>query len=93
MSMWKTIAEEAESVDRNPRGLRMALRVNPALTEVDAEAEQFPRSGTLGQYIDYARAAAEAGVHELFIDLGQSPASLDERIDLAGRFIQGVRRG
>ncbi|MFC9493803.1 TIGR03619 family F420-dependent LLM class oxidoreductase [Streptomyces sp. NPDC056982] len=93
MSMWKTIAEEAESVDRNPRGLRMALRVNPALTEVEAEAEQFPRSGTLGQYIDYARAAAEAGVHELFIDLGQSPASLDERIDLAGRFIQGVRRG
>ncbi|MFB7166174.1 TIGR03619 family F420-dependent LLM class oxidoreductase, partial [Streptomyces sp. NPDC056242] len=93
MGMWKTIAEEAESADRDPGGLRMALRVNPALTDIETEADQFPRSGTLGQYIDYARAAAEAGVHELFIDLGQSPASLDERLDMAGRFIAGVRRG
>ncbi|MGW4386567.1 TIGR03619 family F420-dependent LLM class oxidoreductase [Streptomyces sp. NPDC004685] len=93
MSMWKTITEEAESADRDPSGLRMALRVNPTLTEVEADAEQFPRSGTLDQYIAYARAAAESGVHELFIDLGQSPASLDERIDIAGRFIAAVRRG
>ncbi|NED82900.1 LLM class F420-dependent oxidoreductase, partial [Streptomyces sp. SID11233] len=52
-----------------------------------------PGAGTLGQYVDYARAAAEAGVHELFIDLGQTPATLEERVDMAGRFLEGVRKG
>ncbi|MFL4910096.1 TIGR03619 family F420-dependent LLM class oxidoreductase [Streptomyces sp. MMS24-I2-30] len=93
MGRWKTILEEAEESGRNPAELHMALRVNPALTDVRAEPEQMPRSGTLDQYIDYARAAAEAGVHELFIDLGQSPATLDERIERAGRFVEGVRAG
>ncbi|MFI9116978.1 hypothetical protein ACIGXK_30535 [Streptomyces venezuelae] len=34
-----------------------------------------------------------AGVDELFVDFGQSPATLDELIDLAGRFIEGVQAG
>ncbi|MEU6440839.1 TIGR03619 family F420-dependent LLM class oxidoreductase [Streptomyces sp. NPDC047046] len=90
---WQSIVEEAGRAGRNPEELRMALRVNPTLTQVKADPERVPGAGTLGQYIDYARAAAEAGVHELFIDLGQTPASLEERVDMAGRFLEGVRKG
>ncbi|MFD8463367.1 hypothetical protein ACFV27_21330, partial [Streptomyces antimycoticus] len=43
--------------------------------------------------VDYARAAAEAGVHKLFVDFGQTPATLAQRVDLAGRFIEGARHG
>jgi hypothetical protein len=53
----------------------------------------MPRAGTLAQYVDYARAAAEAGVDELFVDFGQTSAGLAERVDLAGRFLDGVRAG
>ncbi|MFE7577191.1 TIGR03619 family F420-dependent LLM class oxidoreductase [Streptomyces sp. NPDC057521] len=93
LGMWDVILKEAAGADRDPSTLRMALRVNPKLTETTTDAERMPLAGTLGQYIDYARSAAEAGVHELFLDFGQTSATLDERVDLAGRFIEGVRRG
>ena len=93
MGMWDTILKEAVAAQRDPSTLRMALRVNPELTESKTDPGQMPRAGTLDQYIDYARAAAEAGVHELFVDFGQTPATLAERIDLAGRFLEGVRAG
>ncbi|SEG92060.1 probable F420-dependent oxidoreductase, Rv2161c family [Actinacidiphila yanglinensis] len=92
-AMWTGILQEAEKAGRDPAELRMALRVNPTLTEAATAPEQMPSAGTLDQYIGYARAAAEAGVHELFVDLGQSPATFDQRIDIAGRFIEGVRAG
>ncbi|WP_327179600.1 TIGR03619 family F420-dependent LLM class oxidoreductase [Streptomyces sp. NBC_01335] len=93
MGMWDVIVGAAVEAGRDPSALRMALRVNPQLTDVRTDDEQMPRAGTLGQFVDYARAAAEAGVHELFVDFGQSTATLDERADLAGRFLEGVRRG
>ncbi|MGW2836574.1 TIGR03619 family F420-dependent LLM class oxidoreductase [Streptomyces sp. NPDC001493] len=93
MGMWDVIVGEAVEAGRDPSTLRMALRVNPQLTDVRTDDGQMPRAGTLGQFVDYARAAADAGVHELFVDFGQSPATLDERVDLAGRFLEGVRRG
>ncbi|WAZ26844.1 LLM class flavin-dependent oxidoreductase [Streptomyces cinnabarinus] len=93
LGMWVVICKEAVEAERDPAGLHMALRVNPELTDIRTDAELMPRAGTLGQYIDYARTAAEAGVHELFMDFGQTPATLAERVDLAGRFIEGVRRG
>ncbi|MFJ6850961.1 TIGR03619 family F420-dependent LLM class oxidoreductase [Streptomyces sp. NPDC091271] len=93
MDMWGAIVREAEKAERDPATLRMALRVNLELTDTEAESELVPQRGTLRQYVDYARAAAEHGVHELFVDLGQTPVTLDERIDLAGRFITGVRAG
>ncbi|MER7742368.1 TIGR03619 family F420-dependent LLM class oxidoreductase [Streptomyces sp. NPDC096538] len=91
--MWATVLEEAEEAGRDPSTLRMVLRVNPELTEEKADPERLPEAGTLEQYIDYARAAAEAGVHELFIDFGQSPLGPDERADMTGRFVEGVRAG
>ncbi|MFJ8752946.1 TIGR03619 family F420-dependent LLM class oxidoreductase [Streptomyces sp. NPDC102441] len=93
MDMWGAIVEEAEKAGRDPASLRMALRVNPVLTGTAAEPEQVPQRGTLEQYVDYAREAAEAGVHELFVDFGQTPTTLDERVDIAGRFLTGVRAG
>jgi probable F420-dependent oxidoreductase len=93
LGMWDVILREAGEADRDPSTLRMALRVNPNLTASKTDPEQMPGSGTLDEYIDYARAAAEAGVHELFVDFGQTPATLAERVDLAGRFFEGVRRG
>ncbi|MGY0021490.1 TIGR03619 family F420-dependent LLM class oxidoreductase [Streptomyces sp. YJ-C3] len=93
MPLWSSLLEEAGKAGRDPAELRMALRVNPHLTEAPTDPQQLPRSGTLTQYVDYARRAAEAGVHELFVDLGQSPATLQERLDMAGRFIEGVRAG
>ncbi|MEU0302642.1 TIGR03619 family F420-dependent LLM class oxidoreductase [Streptomyces sp. NPDC006175] len=93
VSMWSAIVKEAEKAERDPACLRMALRVNPELTDTRADPEQVPRRGTLQQYVDYARAAAEKGVHELFVDFGQTPVTLDERIELAGRFLTGVRAG
>jgi probable F420-dependent oxidoreductase len=97
MGLWAGITKEAEATGRDPRSLHMALRVNPELTQErsdgSGEPGDAPGSGTLDQYVDYARAAEQAGVHELFIDFGQTPASLGERIDLAARFIQGVRAG
>ncbi|MFD6534603.1 TIGR03619 family F420-dependent LLM class oxidoreductase [Streptomyces sp. NPDC060184] len=93
MGMWDVIRKAAVEAERDPAALHMALRVNPELTDSRTDPERMPWAGTIDQYIDYARAAAEAGVHELFVDFGQTPATLAERIDLAGRFIEGVRRG
>lgn len=91
--MWATVLQQAEDAGRDPSALRMALRVNPALTAQKADPDRIPEAGTLEQYVDYARAAADAGVHELFVDLGQSPLGREERADLTGRFIEGVRAG
>ena len=84
MGMWDVIQKEAVQAEHDPAALRMALRVNPELTDTNTDPDRMPQAGTLGQYIDYAR-AAEAGVHELFVDFGQIAATLAERVDLAGR--------
>lgn len=91
MSQWSIITKEAEEAGRNAAELRIAARLNLQFT--DEASSEVPARGTLTQYIDYAREAAEAGVHELFIDLGFCARSLDERIDLAGTFFEGVQAG
>lgn len=93
IAQWDLITTEAESAGRDPGNLRMALRMNIELADSGRDPERFPARGTFGQYVDYARAAAEAGVHELFIDLGLTDQTLAERIDLAGQFIERVRAG
>lgn len=94
LGMWATVVREAEAADRDPAALRMALRVNLGLTDTEAAPDEVPRRGTLQQYIDYARAAVEAGVHELFVDFGQTTTTTpEESTDLAGRFLTGVRAG
>ncbi|MEB3963380.1 TIGR03619 family F420-dependent LLM class oxidoreductase, partial [Streptomyces kunmingensis] len=55
MGMWRTVTEEALKAGRDPDALRMALRVNPTLTDVPTDPEKVPGAGTLDQYVDYAR--------------------------------------
>ncbi|MFJ6076297.1 hypothetical protein ACIQFU_36655 [Streptomyces sp. NPDC093065] len=93
LDMWATVLGAAGEAGRDPAALRIVLRVNVELTDLKAGAEDIPRRGTLSQYVDYARAAAEAGVHELFVDFGQHSVTLGESVDLAGRFLTGVREG
>jgi alkanesulfonate monooxygenase SsuD/methylene tetrahydromethanopterin reductase-like flavin-dependent oxidoreductase (luciferase family) len=94
MGTWRVIQKGAEEAGRAPSTPRMALRVNPRLSDTRTDpGGQMPAAGTLAQYVDYARSAADASVHELFVDFGQTVASLAERVDLVGRFIEGVRRG
>ncbi|MGW1626063.1 TIGR03619 family F420-dependent LLM class oxidoreductase [Streptomyces sp. NPDC002172] len=61
MGMWDVVRKEAAAAGRDPEKLRIALRVNPELTDTPTDPGGMPRAGTLGQYADYARAAAEAG--------------------------------
>jgi probable F420-dependent oxidoreductase len=93
LAQWSIITKEAEALGRNPADLKMALRINPQLTDSATAPETMPVRGTLLQYIDYARTAADAGIPEVFIDLGFCARSIAERIDLAGKFIEGVHAG
>ncbi|KIF73400.1 monooxygenase [Streptomyces sp. 150FB] len=93
MGVWAETLKAAEAAERDSSALRIALRVNPEFTDAKVAPERVPICGSFTQYVDYARAAAEAGVHELFIDFGHTPTSLNERVDLAGRFIEGVMAG
>ena len=94
MGMWGVIQKAAVEGSRAPSALRMALRVNPRLTDTRTEpGGPMSAAGILTQYVDYARSAGDPGVHELFVDFGQTVASLAERVDLAGCFIEGVHRG
>ncbi|MEU6347190.1 TIGR03619 family F420-dependent LLM class oxidoreductase [Streptomyces sp. NPDC046977] len=93
-SLWTPVLKEAEAIGRDPSELKVVMRVNAHITEADAAPEEVPQRGSFGQYVAYALSAAEAGVHELFMDLDQWPlSSVEERIDIAGRFIEGVRAG
>jgi probable F420-dependent oxidoreductase len=91
MSQWSLITAEAERVGRNPAELRIANRLNLQLTAEDSD--QMPVRGTFDQYVDHAREAADAGVHELIVELGFCAGSVEERIDLAGKFITAVQAG
>lgn len=93
MNLWGIVAREARDIGRDPTALRMALRVNLQLTDAPAMRREVPFRGTFQRYVDYARSTAAAGVDELFPDPGQASLSLSERIDIAGRFLEGVLRG
>jgi probable F420-dependent oxidoreductase len=92
MDQWRGLQQQADAAGRDPGSLRMALRVDVDLTKGRADAEQVPVFGTFEQYVDYVRRAGDAGIHELFLDLGQMPMTFDERVDLMGRFLEAVRR-
>jgi probable F420-dependent oxidoreductase len=93
MRLWGTVLRHAEEAGRDPSALRMVLRVNAHLSQEPADPEKVPTAGTLPQVADYARAAAEAGVHELFVDLGLTTTTATQVLDIAGRFIESVRAG
>jgi probable F420-dependent oxidoreductase len=89
--LWRTVLRHAADAGRDPSALRMVLRVNAHLSEEPADPAKVPAAGTLAQVAGYARAAAEAGVHELFVDLGLTTTTAAQVVDVAGRFVESVR--
>ncbi|UBU15062.1 TIGR03619 family F420-dependent LLM class oxidoreductase [Nonomuraea gerenzanensis] len=81
-SMWRTVCRAAEQAGRDPAGLRMILRANPLVTEHGTP----PRSGTVAEIAAYLAAAAEAGVHEVILDLQHTATSDEHLLDLAAAF-------
>ena len=84
---WKAILVAAEAAGRDPASLRMITRINPKFTETTASDELVPRTGTIGQIIDYVRAVAEISNQEVLIDLQFTTTSIGQLVDLAHRLI------
>ncbi|NUR89879.1 MAG: TIGR03619 family F420-dependent LLM class oxidoreductase [Nonomuraea sp.] len=82
LSMWGTITESAERAGRDPGALRMVLRSNPVVTQDGTP----PRSGTVGQIAEYLARAAEAGVHEVVLDLQHTATGDEHLLELAAEF-------
>ncbi|MFG1702828.1 TIGR03619 family F420-dependent LLM class oxidoreductase [Nonomuraea sp. M3C6] len=81
-SMWQTVCQSAEQAGRDPGALRMVLRANPVVTDQGTP----PRSGTVAQISAYLSTAAEAGVHEVILDLQHTATSDQHLLELAGAF-------
>ncbi|MGW0804917.1 TIGR03619 family F420-dependent LLM class oxidoreductase [Nonomuraea sp. NPDC002799] len=81
-SMWRTIRESAERAGRDPGALRMILRANPVVTGQGTP----PRSGTVAQIGAYLATAAEAGVHEVILDLQHTATNDEHLLELAAAF-------
>ncbi|MFF5207085.1 TIGR03619 family F420-dependent LLM class oxidoreductase [Streptosporangium sp. NPDC000396] len=82
--MWKTIRESAERSGRDPDEVRVIVRVNPVVVDSPAEAAP-PGRGTVEQIAGQLRATAEAGVHEIFLDLQHTAHDPFQLLDLADR--------
>lgn len=89
--LWQTVLRHAEDTGRDPAALRIVVRVNANLSTRPADPDAPPGTGTLNQVIDYTRAAADAGIHELFLDLGLTTTTTAQVLDIAGSFIESAR--
>ncbi|NRQ31980.1 TIGR03619 family F420-dependent LLM class oxidoreductase [Nonomuraea sp. NN258] len=83
-AMWRTVRQSAEDAGRDPDALRIVLRSNPIITG-EAGATP-PRSGTVAQIAGYLAQAAEAGVHEVVLDLQHTAADDQHLLELAKEF-------
>ena len=90
---WTTICAAAAAAGRDASALRLTVRTNPIFTETPAAADAVPRSGTFEQFIDYVRAAGDAGVDELMIDLQQTTTTTAELLERAQQIIEALRLG
>ncbi len=90
--LWEFVRKEAGNAGRDPDALRMVLRINAHFTDEKVDSPGMD-AGTFQQYVDYARAAAEAGIHEAFIDLGQTGLTAQQRLDVAAQFLDEVSAG
>ncbi|MEV4393682.1 TIGR03619 family F420-dependent LLM class oxidoreductase [Nonomuraea sp. NPDC049607] len=87
LAMWKTVRKSAEQAGRDPDALRMILRSNPVVTADGTP----PRSGTVAEISAYLSQAAEAGVHEVILDLQHTAADVDHLLELAAEFGERLR--
>ena len=90
-SRWDTVRRAAEKAGRDPGALRMIVRMNPVITEEPGDPDGLPRTGTIDQLAGYARAVAEAGAAEVFVDLQQTTSEAGALLDLSERFLAAVQ--
>lgn len=88
---WDTARRAAERAGRDPDALRMIVRVNTTITDEPVADDQVPSAGTVRQLAGYARAVAEAGATEIFLDLQQSTPETGRMLALAERFRDATR--
>ncbi|MEV4455807.1 TIGR03619 family F420-dependent LLM class oxidoreductase [Microbispora sp. NPDC004025] len=91
--LWDMALRAASGAGRDPSALRMVVRVNPAITDSPAPADQVPHAGTVRQVADYLLTLAEAGAHEAFVDLQTTSSSRDRFLDVAHELVTMVRAG
>jgi probable F420-dependent oxidoreductase len=90
-SQWQTVRRSAELAGRDPSALRMVVRMNPAITDEPVEEHLVPHAGTVEQLAGYARAAAEVGADEVFVDLQRSTSETGRMLGLAERLLAALR--
>ncbi|MBE3013515.1 TIGR03619 family F420-dependent LLM class oxidoreductase [Microbispora sp. NEAU-D428] len=92
-ALWGLALEAASRANRDPSALRMVVRVNPAITDSPAPADQVPYAGTVRQVADYLLTLAEAGAHEAFVDLQTTTSSRERFLDVAHALVTMLRAG
>lgn len=85
--------DAAARAGRDPSVLRMVVRMNPAITDAPAPADQVPHAGTVGQVGDYLLTLAETGIDEAFVDLQTGPTSPAQYMDVAHALVTRLRAG
>ncbi|MDQ4119418.1 MAG: LLM class F420-dependent oxidoreductase [Actinomycetota bacterium] len=88
--MWRRLRELTEAAGRDPAGQCLIVRANATVT---AHADGQPFVGTVRQIADEIVACAEAGAHEVHLDLQFTPAIRTGRqyLDTAGEVLDLVR--
>ncbi|MEU8108542.1 TIGR03619 family F420-dependent LLM class oxidoreductase [Nonomuraea muscovyensis] len=89
--LWDTALRSAEKAGRDPAALRMVIRINPRITRDPVPAGEVPRAGTVAQIAGHLDALAEAGAHEVFVDVQTTTSARGELMDIAEEFVARAR--
>ncbi|MGA5702683.1 LLM class F420-dependent oxidoreductase [Peterkaempfera bronchialis] len=91
-AVWRQLTEQAASYGRDAAALGFCVRANVRLTPAPVgDADRRPFVGTVEQIVADVAAHAEAGVHEVLIDLQNCARDGRELTDLAARVHADIR--
>ncbi|MGW7002121.1 LLM class F420-dependent oxidoreductase [Streptomyces sp. NPDC054933] len=91
-TQWRQLTEMAASHGRDADALKMCVRGNVQLTQSPvADSERQPFVGTVEQIVQDVAAHADAGAHEVLLDLQSNARDAKELTDLAARVYADVR--
>ncbi|MEZ0067378.1 putative F420-dependent oxidoreductase [Streptacidiphilus sp. MAP12-20] len=91
-AVWAGVREAAEGYGRDASALRISGRANVQITpQALPETGRQPYTGSREQIVADVVTSAEAGMHELLLDLQGSAAGAKELIDLAADFHAAAR--
>jgi alkanesulfonate monooxygenase SsuD/methylene tetrahydromethanopterin reductase-like flavin-dependent oxidoreductase (luciferase family) len=94
-AIWAGIRDAAERSGRNPDDLQLVVRANVKVTRTPQGSSRPPFTGTIEQIAADVCASADAGVHELIVDVQADARTGEEVLDLTERIVDtaGVREG